>query len=86
LTPLAQFVVAFSAAICATAALGIWRAASEMVDQIERNTERAQRADKRSLGNRRHQSWLARQLLPKDEHRKPREFEPDQQTTDRRTN
>ena len=86
MTALAQFIVAFSAAVCAAAAVGIYGAAREMVNQIERNTERAQRADKRSLGNRRHQSWLARQLLPKDEHRKPREFEPDQQTTDRRTN
>ena len=76
MTALAQFVVAFSAAICATAALGIWRAASEMVDQIERNTERAQQADKRSVGNRRHQSWLARQLLPAEKHRPPQEFEP----------
>ena len=76
MTALAQFVVAFSAAICATAALGIWRAASEMVDQIERNTERAQRADKRSLGNRRHQSWLSRELLPAEKQRPPQEFEP----------
>jgi len=76
LTALAQFVVAFSATVCAAAAVGVYGAAREMVNQIERNTERAQRADKRSVGNRRHQSWLSRQVLPAEKHRPPQEFEP----------
>ena len=86
MTALAQFVVAFSAAVCAAAAVGVYGAAREIVQQIERNTERAQRAEKRSLGNRRHQSWLSAQVLPDEKKRKPREFEPDQRDIEPRGN
>lgn len=82
MTPLIQFVIAFSAAVCAAAAVGVFATARETLKQIEQNSQRAQRAEQRSVGNRRHVSWLSRKLLSADEHRKPREFEPHPRGTD----
>lgn len=82
MTALTQFVVAFSAAVCAAAAVGVYGTAREILEQIQTNTERAQRAERRSVGNRRHQSWLSRQLLPAEKHRAPSEFEPQPRGSD----
>jgi hypothetical protein len=82
MTLLVDFATAAGATVTGGAALGVWREAHRVANEVADNSRRTERNRERSLGNRR---WLRRygpRVLPSDVYEPPHKHDPNDAEAD----